>query len=217
MYTTSTRLRFGIDLGGTKTELIALDQTGAERYRKRVATPAHDYARDSAMHCARWSPRPKRALGASASVGVGTPGALSPATGLLRNSNTTCLNGKPFDRDLSRALARPVRIANDANCFALSEASDGAGAGAAVVFGVILGTGTGGGVVVERARARRPERDRRRVGPQPAALARRRRSCAGRSAIAASAAAWRRFSPGAGLVRAYAADRRFGGCRKRSG
>jgi fructokinase len=148
MHTTSARLRFGIDLGGTKTELIALDQAGAERYRKRVETPAHDYA--SILACiAALVAEAEAALGTRASVGIGTPGALSPTTGLLRNSNTICLNGKPFERDLSGVLARPVRIANDANCFALSEASDGAGAGAAVVFGVILGTGTGGGVVVD--------------------------------------------------------------------
>jgi fructokinase len=140
-------MRFGIDLGGTKTELIALDDAGQERHRTRVATPAESY--DAIIACIRdLVTSAERALGVRASVGVGTPGALSPATGLLRNANTVCLNGKPLDRDLSAALGREVRIANDANCFALSEATDGAGRGAAIVFGVILGTGCGGGLVV---------------------------------------------------------------------
>jgi fructokinase len=140
-------LRIGLDLGGTKIEVVALDRTGRELQRKRVATPAHSY--DAIVACIRdLVLETEQTLGARASVGVGTPGALSPVTGLLRNSNTVCLNGRPLDRDLSRALAREVRIANDANCFALSEAVDGAGAGAGVVFGVILGTGVGGGVVV---------------------------------------------------------------------
>ncbi len=140
-------LRIGIDLGGTKTEIIALDLGGAQLHRKRIATPAHSY--EAVIACIRdLVLEAEQALAARASVGIGTPGALSPATGLLRNSNTLCLNGKPLDRDLSAALAREVRIANDANCFALSEAHDGAAAGEAIVFGVILGTGTGGGVVV---------------------------------------------------------------------
>jgi fructokinase len=142
-------LRIGIDLGGTKTEIAALDRSGAELVRRRVATPAHDY--DAVLACIAALVREvERDLGARASVGVGTPGALSRASGLLRNSNTACLNGKPVDADLARALGREVRIANDANCFALSEAVDGAGRDAAVVFGVILGTGVGGGLVVER-------------------------------------------------------------------
>jgi fructokinase len=143
--------RIGIDLGGTKIEAVALAADGGERHRRRVATPAHDYA--AILESVRALVlEAERAVGARASVGVGvgTPGALSPTSGLLRNSNTACLNGKPLDRDLARAIGRPVRIANDANCFALSEATDGAGAGAAVVFGVILGTGTGGGVVVNQ-------------------------------------------------------------------
>jgi fructokinase len=140
-------LRIGVDLGGTKTEIIALDAGGAQLHRKRIATPAHSY--EAVIACIRdLVLEAEQALAARASVGVGTPGALSPATGLLRNSNTLCLNGKPLDRDLSAALGRQVRIANDANCFALSEAHDGAAAGEAIVFGVILGTGTGGGVVV---------------------------------------------------------------------
>jgi len=105
--------------------------------------------------------------GARCLVGVGYPGALSPATGLVKNANSTVLNGHPLDRDLRDALQRDeVRLANDANCFAVSEATDGAGRGAAVVFGVILGTGVGGGVVIDGKRAQWPPRDRRRVGPQ---------------------------------------------------
>jgi fructokinase len=140
-------MRIGIDLGGTKTELIALDDAGTERHRVRVATPAASY--DAIIACIRdLVLGAERTLGARCTVGVGTPGALSPATGRLRNANTVCLNGQPLDRDLSAALSREVRIANDANCFALSEATDGAGRGAEIVLGVILGTGCGGGVVV---------------------------------------------------------------------
>jgi fructokinase len=140
-------VRIGVDLGGTKTEIVALDDAGDVRHRARVATPAHSY--EAIVACVgELVGSAEQALGVRASVGVGTPGSLSPATGLMRNSNTQCLNGRPLDRDLSSALGREVRIANDANCFALSEATDGAGAGASVVFGVILGTGCGGGVVV---------------------------------------------------------------------
>jgi fructokinase len=142
-------VRIGIDLGGTKTELIAVDAGGELRHRARVATPAHDYDAIIAS-VVQLVQSAEAALGARARIGIGTPGAISPASGLMRNSNTVVLNGKPFDRDLSRALGREIRMANDANCFALSEAVDGAGRDAAVVFGVILGTGTGGGVVVER-------------------------------------------------------------------
>jgi len=144
-----TRVRIGVDLGGTKIEAIALAPDGAVLARERVPTPAAEGYDAIVRAVADLVATIERDAGCrGASVGVGTPGALSPASGLLRNSNTTCLNGRPLDRDLSRALGRPVRIANDANCFALSEASDGAAAGAEVVFGVILGTGVGGGVVV---------------------------------------------------------------------
>jgi fructokinase len=140
-------LRFGLDLGGTKIEIIALDARGHTLLRRRIATPAGDYeqavrALAELVHAA------EQELGAQGSVGVGIPGALSPASGLIKNANSTCLIGHTLDRDLSTALQRPVRLSNDANCFALSEAADGAGAGYAVVFGVILGTGVGGGVVV---------------------------------------------------------------------
>lgn len=145
---THESIRIGVDLGGTKIEAIALDPSGAVLARRRIPTPAHDY--EAIL----------RAIGAlvhdieletnrRGTVGVGTPGALSPRSGLIKNSNTTGLNGKPLDKDLEALLERPVRLANDANCFALSEAVDGAAKGAAVVFGIILGTGVGGGLVVD--------------------------------------------------------------------
>ena len=140
-------MRFGIDLGGTKIELIALDAAHQEVFRRRVNTPQGDYSQTlqviaSLVHTA------ERELGTTGSVGIGTPGSLSRVTGLMKNCNSTCLNGQPLLQDLQHLLGREVRIANDANCFALSEASDGAAAGLLVVFGVILGTGCGGGVVV---------------------------------------------------------------------
>jgi fructokinase len=141
------RFRLGVDLGGTKIEILALDPLGAERFRQRVPTPQGDYAA-TLRAIATLVDSAERALGASGSVGIGTPGSISRATGLLRGSNSVCMNGQPIKRDLERVLRRPVRITNDANCFALSEASDGAGRGADVVFGVILGTGVGAGVVV---------------------------------------------------------------------
>lgn len=140
-------MRIGIDLGGTKTEAVALDAQGAERARERVATPSADYEailRTIGELVGRIEAR----VGETCSVGVGTPGALSPFTGLIKNSNTQALNGRPLDKDLARVLGRPVRLANDADCFALSEATDGSAAGARAVFGVILGTGVGGGLVV---------------------------------------------------------------------
>lgn len=141
-------MRFGIDLGGTKIELIALDERGI-RAQHRVPTPAHDY--DAIIETvAALVEDEERALGVRATVGVGMPGALSRNTHTIKNSNTLCLNGRAFDRDLSARLGREIRVQNDANCFALSEAVDGAGASAEVVFGVILGTGVGGGVVVQK-------------------------------------------------------------------
>lgn len=140
-------MRIGIDLGGTKIEGIALDEAGGTLASHRVATPRGEYMAilraiaDVVAHL-------ERATGRRGSVGIGTPGALSPASGLLRNSNSTELNGKPVKTDLEALLGREIRIANDANCFALSEAVDGAAAGAACVFGVIIGTGVGGGVVM---------------------------------------------------------------------
>jgi len=140
-------MRIGIDLGGTKIECAALDPEGSIIFRRRVATPRDDYEATLAAisrlvsHC-------EGETGRTGPVGLGHPGATSPATGLIKNANSTWLNGRPLREDLERLLGRPLRLANDANCFALSEATDGAAAGARVVFGVILGTGTGGGVVV---------------------------------------------------------------------
>lgn len=140
-------LRIGVDLGGTKIEGIALDQDGRERARRRVATPTGDY-RGTLQAVAGLVEMLEREAGGRGTVGVGTPGAVSRATGFLKNANSVCLNGQPLKEDLAARLGREVRLANDANCFALSEAVDGGAAGAAVVFGVILGTGTGGGIVV---------------------------------------------------------------------
>jgi len=140
-------MRIGIDLGGTKIEAIVLDDGGAVRFRERAPTPQGDYAGTLAA-IRDLVARAERVVGQSCTVGIGTPGAISPATGLMKNSNSTMLNGKPLKADLEQVLGRAVRMANDANCFALSEAVDGAAAGAEVVFGVIVGTGCGAGVVV---------------------------------------------------------------------
>ena len=140
-------LRLGIDLGGTKTEIIALDERRTERLRRREATPAGDYDAIVAL-IVRLVRESEIELGKRGSVGIGTPGALSTTTGRLRNSNSTCLNGRALKDDIEGALGREIRMANDANCFALSEAIDGAARDAKVVFGVILGTGVGGGIVV---------------------------------------------------------------------
>jgi fructokinase len=139
--------RIGIDLGGTKIEGIVLERDGRISIRERATTPAGDYPATLAVIVALVQ-RLEQQRGQQCSIGVGTPGALSPHSGLLRNANSTCLNGQALDRDLAERLGRPVRIANDADCFALSEASDGAASDAASVFGVIVGTGTGGGIVV---------------------------------------------------------------------
>jgi fructokinase len=139
--------RIGIDLGGTKTEAIALSESGSVLARHRVATPKSDYQLTVRAIVDLVSAIEKE-LGGSGTVGVGTPGAISPTTGLIKNANSTVLIGHALDKDLSSALGREVRLANDANCFALSEAVDGAGAGAEIIFGVIIGTGTGGGIAV---------------------------------------------------------------------
>ncbi|MDT8283674.1 MAG: ROK family protein, partial [Gammaproteobacteria bacterium] len=142
-------IKIGIDLGGTKIEGIALSETGDELCRHRIATPQGDYQRTLLAiknlidhieaHCAE-----------TGSIGLCTPGSLSPVTGLLRNSNSVCMNGKQVLTELQDLLQRDIRMANDANCFALSEATDGAGKDAAVVFGVIIGTGTGAGLVIDK-------------------------------------------------------------------
>lgn len=141
------KLRFGIDLGGTKIELLALSPEGQEIWRERVATPQGDYE-GTLRAMVSLVQRAENALGSQGTVGVGAPGAVSRKTGRLKNANSLCLNARPLREDLEARLSRPIRLANDADCFALSEASDGAGKGHSVVFGVILGTGVGGGIVV---------------------------------------------------------------------
>ena len=140
-------MRIGIDLGGTKTEVIALGEDGRVLLRRRVQTPHGDYDA-TVKRMSTLVTETERDVGCRMTVGVGIPGAISPATALVKNANSVWLNGRRLSEDLERALERPVRIANDANCFALSEVADGAAAGASPVFGVIIGTGTGGGVVV---------------------------------------------------------------------
>jgi predicted NBD/HSP70 family sugar kinase len=142
-------MRIGVDLGGTKIEAVALADDGTVAARRRVATPRDDYdGTVGAIVDLVAAVATDAAAPPSAPVGVGMPGVIAPDTGLVKNANSTWLNGRTLDRDLAAALGRPLRLANDANCFAVSEAADGAGAGAAVVFGVILGTGVGGGLVV---------------------------------------------------------------------
>ena len=141
-------MRFGLDLGGTKMEAVLMDEAGAIIWRQRVATPADDYAAIVRTIAVLHETAKTQANGAI-SIGIGMPGSLSPKTGLVRNSNTQSLNGQPLQQDLEAATGQPVRLANDANCFALSEASDGAGQGANAVFGVIVGTGCGGGLVID--------------------------------------------------------------------
>jgi fructokinase len=142
-------VRIGVDLGGTKIEVIALDDNGATVLKRRVKTPMGDYA-GTVRTIVDLASSAQSQIGASATVGIATPGAVSPQSGLLRNSNSVVLNGKPLDRDIANALGQPVRLENDANCLAISEAVDGAGAGCGVVFGAILGTGVGGGIVIQK-------------------------------------------------------------------
>ena len=144
----TNKLRIGVDLGGTKIEFVALERDGRELHRNRVATPRGDY--EATVRAIREGVEQiERQLDRSATVGVGIPGTLSGTTHLVKNANSTWIIGKPLDRDLAVALHREVRCANDANCLAVSEATDGAGAGKRVVFAVILGTGCGGGIAVE--------------------------------------------------------------------
>lgn len=138
----------GIDLGGTKTEIVVLDATDTALLRRRVATPAQSYAAVLEL-IAQLVVEAEVELGVRTRVGIGIPGAISPQSGRLRNSNTRCMNGRSFREDIEKRLERAVRIENDANCFVLSEAGNGAAAGYPVVFGVIVGTGTGGGLVVD--------------------------------------------------------------------
>jgi fructokinase len=152
-------IRIGVDLGGTKIEAVVLNDAGRELFRERVATPQSNYldtlnAIVSLINAAAKRVAIQHGIAVDVtnaeltSIGIGTPGALSTVTGLMKNANSTCLIGHPLDKDLANLLGRPVKLANDANCLAVSEAKDGAAAGASVVFGVILGTGVGGGLVV---------------------------------------------------------------------
>ena len=140
-------MRIGIDLGGTKTEVIALSDDGQQLYRHRLPTPRDDYAQtiETIAELVRLA---EEATGECGSVGMGIPGSISPYTGVVKNATSTWLNGKPFDKDLSARLGRDVRLANDANCLAVSEAVDGAAAGAQTVFAVIIGTGCGSGIAL---------------------------------------------------------------------
>jgi len=142
-------MRLGIDLGGTKTEIIALADNGRELLRQRVPTPQGDYLA-TLKAIAGLVDSAESTLGQRGTVGIGIPGAESLATGLIKNANSTCLIGQPLKRDLQALLQREIRLANDANCFALSEAADGSGRDAEIVFGIILGTGVGGGIVINR-------------------------------------------------------------------
>ncbi len=141
-------MRIGIDLGGTKIEALAIDSAGLEVARYRMDTPREDYE-GTVRAIAGLVKRIEEETGQKGSVGAGVPGSVSSVTGLIKNSNSTWLNGRPLHRDLARSLDREVRVANDANCLAVSEATDGAAAGKHVVFGVILGTGCGGGIAVD--------------------------------------------------------------------
>lgn len=140
-------MRIGIDLGGTKTEVIALSEDGEQRFRHRLPTPRNDY-QQTIETIATLVAMAEKATGQTGTVGIGIPGSISPYTGVVKNANSTWLNGQPFDKDLSARLQRDVRLANDANCLAVSEAVDGAAAGAQTVFAVIIGTGCGAGVAL---------------------------------------------------------------------
>lgn len=142
-------MRIGIDLGGTKIEIIALDDSGTECYRERIATPQHNYAATVDAITTLVDNAEKQTT-QQATVGIGIPGAISPATGLVKNANSTWLIGKPLKNDLQNKLNREIKIENDANCFVVSEATDGAAKNADTVFGVIIGTGTGGGICIHK-------------------------------------------------------------------
>jgi fructokinase len=177
-------LRLGVDLGGTKIEAAVLASDGAVAVRRRTPTPSAYDAKLEAIRTLVEAVESDAAVGAPLPLGIGHPGSVNPRTGLMRNANSTALNGRPLLADLERVLKRPVRGANDANCFALSEATDGAGAGAASVFGVIAGTGVGGGLVLDGRLIRRRRRQCGGMGPHRPALAERRTSCPVRTAIA---------------------------------
>ena len=184
------------------------------RWERRIPTPRDDY--DATLDAlAALVSEGETAAGETCTVGIGMPGAISPATGLVKNANSTWLNGRPLQEDLERRLARPVRLANDANCLAVSEATDGAAAGARVVFGVILGTGTGGGHRDRRAGPHGRQRDRRRVGPQPAAVADR-RGAAGPPCYCGRHGCIETFLSGPALAAAYRRAPRWTCAQKKS-
>ncbi len=185
--------RIGIDLGGTKIEIAVLAPDGSERLRHRIDTP-HGY-QASLEGIAGLVRDAEAQLGVTATVGIGIPGVISPATGLVKNANSIALNGHTFDRDISALLGREVRVENDANCFALSEATDGAGAGQGVVFGVILGTGCGGGIVVDGKVLRGRNHVTGEWGHNPLPWPRPDETARAGNAGAATGAAWRPGSP----------------------
>ena len=199
-----TQYRIGIDLGGTKIEITVLAGDGTEQVRHRIPTPPGYEATLDGI--AGLVGEVETKLGQTATVGIGIPGVISPATGRVKNANSIALNGHSFDRDISAKLDREVRVENDANCFALSEAVDGAGAGYSVVFGVILGTGVGGGIVVNGTVHRGPHRIAAEWGHNPLPWPSIDEIPAG-IAGAAIGAAWRPTSP-ARRWRATATGRR---------
>ena len=166
---TQGRVRIGIDWGGTKIEALAMDADGRELRRLRIPTPRHDYE-GSIRAAAELVASIERDVGLTGPIGAGIPGTIVPATGLVKNANSTWLNGRPLEKDLSFAFGREVRCVNDANCLAISESADGAAAGQDVVFAAILGTGCGGGGRSPRPATLWPERPRRRMGSQSAAV-----------------------------------------------
>lgn len=197
-------MRIGVDLGGTKIEAIALDDDGATLARERVPTPRGDY--EATLHAVvSLVGSLERRLGRQGTVGIGIPGVISPATGRVKNANAVWLIGRLLDADLAARLGRPVRVENDANCFALSEALDGAGRGADVVFGVIVGTGTGGGLVVRGALVRGRHRIAGEWGHNPLPWPRADEH-PGPPCYCGRAGCIEAFLSGPGLARAYAAE-----------
>jgi fructokinase len=192
-------MRIGVDLGGTKIEIIALDDQGMAVIRRRIPTPSADYAA-IVRAIVDLVVQAQKEIGEVASVGVATPGAISATTGLIKNSNSTVLNGRPLLHDIATALGQPVRIENDANCLAISEAADGAAVGAKVVFGAILGTGVGGGCLRDAIGVPASGGTIRCRGPTTA-------NAPGIAAIAGRAAASRRFFPARGSHGNTSADR----------
>ncbi len=194
-------MRIGIDLGGTKTEIVVLEERGVSLFRHREVTPAQDY--EAILETvARLVALAESSVGPAQSIGIATPGAISPRSGVLKNSNTLALNDKPLDRDLAHRLRRPVRLENDANCLALSEAIDGAATQAGVVFGVIIGTGVGGGIVVDRRLLAGRNRIAGEWGHNPLPWARE-DELAGRRCYCGKTGCIETFLSGAGLAHDY--------------